>query len=86
MDSSLVADKIVRCIHIGLLCVQEESAQRPTISTMLIMLNSTSGALIDPLKSQAALVSEEASSSVHAKRSLPMIKELEEITDTLIDS
>ena len=56
------------------------------MSTVLIKLNSSSGALIDPLKSQAALVSEEASSLVHAKRSLPMIKELEEITDTLIDS
>ena len=55
------------------------------MSTVLIMLNSSSGALIDQLKPSLALVSEEASSSVHAKRSLPMIKELEESTDTLID-
>ncbi|RLN39268.1 hypothetical protein C2845_PM01G37830 [Panicum miliaceum] len=83
VDSSLVADKIVRCIHIGLLCVQDKAAQRPTMSTVLIMLNSSSGALIDPLKPlAAALVSEEASSSVPARRSLPVIMELEESTDT----
>ena len=81
VDSSLVADKIVRCIHIGLLCVQEEAAQRPTISTMLIMLNSSSRALIDPLKPLAALLSEEASSSVPAKRSLSVIIKLDESID-----
>ena len=40
------------------------------MSTVLIMLNSSSGALIDQLKPSAALVSEEASSSVPAGRSL----------------
>ena len=65
-----MADKIVRWIHVGLLCIQDEAAQSLTMSTVLIMLNSSSGALIDQLKPSAALVSEEASSSVPAGRSL----------------
>jgi hypothetical protein len=31
---------MVRCIHIGLLCVRDEPANRPTMSTVNIMLNS----------------------------------------------
>ena len=29
-----------KCIHIGLLCAQEDSADRPTMDTVLLMLNS----------------------------------------------
>jgi len=29
---------ILRCIHIGLLCVQELTKERPTISTVVLML------------------------------------------------
>lgn len=32
--------EMMRCIHIGLLCVQEASASRPTVSTVLSMLAS----------------------------------------------
>ncbi|KAF3773740.1 Cysteine-rich receptor-like protein kinase 8 [Nymphaea thermarum] len=34
--------EILRCIHIGLLCVQEDPDVRPTVSSILLMLNSTS--------------------------------------------
>ncbi|KAF5186006.1 Cysteine-rich receptor-like protein kinase, partial [Thalictrum thalictroides] len=30
--------KLVRCIHVGLLCVQEHAADRPTMSTIVAML------------------------------------------------
>jgi hypothetical protein len=33
-------DDILRCIHIGLLCVQEIAKERPTIATVVSMLNS----------------------------------------------
>ncbi|XVF25932.1 hypothetical protein REPUB_Repub13aG0256400 [Reevesia pubescens] len=33
-------DEIVRCIHVGLLCVQEFAEDRPTVSTVISMLNS----------------------------------------------
>ena len=31
---------MVRCIHIGLLCVQEDPVERPTFSTIFVMLTS----------------------------------------------
>ncbi|KAG6638942.1 cysteine-rich receptor-like protein kinase 29 isoform X2 [Carya illinoinensis] len=40
--------EIMRCIHIGLLCVQENIAERPTMSSILLMLNSYSMALSIP--------------------------------------
>ncbi|KAK0580007.1 hypothetical protein LWI29_034954 [Acer saccharum] len=43
---------IVRCIHIGLLCVQENVASRPTVASVVIMLTSSSLSL--PLPSKPA--------------------------------
>ncbi|KAF5472851.1 hypothetical protein F2P56_009526 [Juglans regia] len=40
--------EIMRCIHIGLLCVQENIAERPTMASVLLMLNSYSMALSVP--------------------------------------
>jgi hypothetical protein len=34
--------EIMRCIHIGLLCVQENVADRPTMTSVILMLNSYS--------------------------------------------
>ncbi|XP_031126899.1 uncharacterized protein LOC116029137 [Ipomoea triloba] len=44
--------EIVRCIHIALLCVQENVGDRPTMSTILLMLSSSSLSL--PLPSAPA--------------------------------
>ncbi|KAK9074273.1 hypothetical protein SSX86_006870 [Deinandra increscens subsp. villosa] len=41
---------ISRCVHIGLLCVQEKVVNRPTMATVVLMLNSFSFALPMPLK------------------------------------
>ncbi|QCE08404.1 serine/threonine-protein kinase PBS1 [Vigna unguiculata] len=43
-------DEIVRCIHIGLLCVQEKAADRPTMASVVLMLDSHSFALPVPLQ------------------------------------
>ncbi|KAB1222985.1 Cysteine-rich receptor-like protein kinase 29 [Morella rubra] len=40
--------EIMRCIHIGLLCVQENAADRPTMASVILMLNSDSMALSVP--------------------------------------
>nr|XP_023924916.1 G-type lectin S-receptor-like serine/threonine-protein kinase At4g03230 [Quercus suber]XP_023924917.1 G-type lectin S-receptor-like serine/threonine-protein kinase At4g03230 [Quercus suber] len=40
--------EIVRCIHIGLLCVQENPNDRPTMSTVVVLLGSESIALPEP--------------------------------------
>ncbi|KAK2991008.1 hypothetical protein RJ640_005490 [Escallonia rubra] len=41
---------ILRCIHIGLLCVQENVASRPTMASVVLMLNSFSITLPVPLE------------------------------------
>ncbi|XVE87855.1 hypothetical protein DITRI_Ditri19aG0021700 [Diplodiscus trichospermus] len=45
-------NEMLRCIHIGLLCVQENIADRPTMATVILMLNSFSITL--PLPSAPA--------------------------------
>ncbi|XP_074576543.1 G-type lectin S-receptor-like serine/threonine-protein kinase RKS1 isoform X2 [Curcuma longa] len=44
IDQDLVeqcqTQQILRCIHIGLLCVQEDPIQRPTMANVVLMLNS----------------------------------------------
>nr|POE68757.1 cysteine-rich receptor-like protein kinase 29 [Quercus suber] len=40
--------EIIRCIHIGLLCVQENAADRPTMASVVLMLNSNSISLSVP--------------------------------------
>ncbi|GMY32332.1 putative receptor-like protein kinase At4g00960 [Fagus crenata] len=44
--------EIMRCIHIGLLCVQENVVDRPTMASIVLMLNSYSMTL--PIPSQPA--------------------------------
>lgn len=41
---------ILRCIHIGLLCVQESSTNRPTMASVVLMLSSSSLTLSVPLQ------------------------------------
>ncbi|PIA64879.1 hypothetical protein AQUCO_00100390v1, partial [Aquilegia coerulea] len=41
-DGSLSTGDIKRCIHIGLLCVQEKVVDRPTMASVVNMLNSSS--------------------------------------------
>ncbi|KAL3740528.1 hypothetical protein ACJRO7_021760 [Eucalyptus globulus] len=51
IDTSITSGssiEIVRCIHIGLLCVQENMISRPTMASVLLMLNSDSVTLQVP--------------------------------------
>ncbi|XP_012841178.1 PREDICTED: putative receptor-like protein kinase At4g00960 [Erythranthe guttata] len=41
---------MMKCIHIALLCVQENGVERPTMASVVLMLNSSSIALPMPLK------------------------------------
>ncbi|WRX26367.1 hypothetical protein QQP08_018861 [Theobroma cacao] len=45
-------NEMMRCIHIGLLCVRENVADRPTMATVVLMLNSFSISLALPLMHQ----------------------------------
>lgn len=53
---------IMRCIHIALLCVQENVADRPTMASVVLMLSSPSQAL--PAPSEPAFFSNASSVSV----------------------
>jgi len=52
MDSSLSTlaprDQMVKCIHIGLLCVQDDPADRPMMSTVNVILSSSTVTLQAP--------------------------------------
>uniref|UniRef100_A0A2P2MVA4 Uncharacterized protein MANES_16G014000 n=1 Tax=Rhizophora mucronata TaxID=61149 RepID=A0A2P2MVA4_RHIMU len=49
LDPTLVdtysRNEVIRCIHIGLLCVQEDPADRPTMANIVLMLDSYSVSL-----------------------------------------
>ncbi|CAJ2630364.1 unnamed protein product [Trifolium pratense] len=48
--SNFSVNEIMRCIHIGLLCIQENVVDRPTMASVALMLNSNSLALSIPSK------------------------------------
>ena len=41
-------EKVLRFIHIGLLCIQEDAIERPTMSTVVVMLEGVSTGLPHP--------------------------------------
>ncbi|KAM2366606.1 hypothetical protein TB2_005024 [Malus domestica] len=48
LRDSYSRSEVIRCIHIGLLCVQEDPADRPTMQSLILMLNSYSVSLASP--------------------------------------
>jgi hypothetical protein len=52
MDSPMTnhspGDQMLKCIHIGLLCVQEDPADRPLMSVVTVMLSSSTVSLQAP--------------------------------------
>ncbi|KAK1300094.1 Cysteine-rich receptor-like protein kinase 8 [Acorus calamus] len=58
-----------RCIHLGLLCVQDNPAKRPTMSSVLLMLSSNSMSVPAP-SPPAYLLSDESSESIALLRDL----------------
>lgn len=48
MESSAPASEVLRCIHLALLCVQQRPDDRPTMSTVLLMLDIQSPMLPQP--------------------------------------
>ncbi|KAF8414038.1 hypothetical protein HHK36_002037 [Tetracentron sinense] len=48
MSDSFLATEVLRCIHVGLLCVQQRADDRPTMSTVVLMLSSESAVVPTP--------------------------------------
>ncbi|XP_054776635.1 G-type lectin S-receptor-like serine/threonine-protein kinase B120 isoform X2 [Prosopis cineraria] len=55
IQDSCTKNKVLRCIHIGMLCVQDSAAHRPTMSSVVLMLESETTNL--PLPRQPLLTS-----------------------------
>jgi hypothetical protein len=47
--NSCVPSEVLKCIHIGLLCVQDNAADRPTMSGVVHMLGSDNVTLPSPI-------------------------------------
>ncbi|OAY82107.1 Cysteine-rich receptor-like protein kinase 25 [Ananas comosus] len=48
LDGNSETYEILRYIHVALMCVQENAADRPTMSDVIVMLSSDSTSLLDP--------------------------------------
>lgn len=48
LTESCPAEEILRCVHIGLLCVQGDPTDRPTISSVVVLVESKSVSLPEP--------------------------------------
>ncbi|XP_057428734.1 receptor-like serine/threonine-protein kinase SD1-8 isoform X2 [Lotus japonicus] len=48
ISGSYSACEVLRCIHIGLLCVQELADDRPTMSSVILMLNNETPLVLQP--------------------------------------
>ncbi|KAI9395733.1 hypothetical protein POPTR_004G023550v4 [Populus trichocarpa] len=66
LEKSSVATEVLKCIHIGLLCVQEDPVDRPTMSSVVVMLAGDNFKIPIPTKpafSVGRIVAEETTSS-----------------------
>jgi hypothetical protein len=50
MNNSFLESEVLRCIHVGLLCVQGNPADRPVMSSVVMMLGSEAVSLNTPSK------------------------------------
>lgn len=69
LKQSFIPDEVLKCINIGLLCVQEDPADRPTMSSVVVMLASDTVTLPQPTQppfsfSRVALKSTQSSSNM----------------------
>ncbi|XP_057796590.1 G-type lectin S-receptor-like serine/threonine-protein kinase At4g03230 isoform X2 [Salvia miltiorrhiza] len=67
LSESCEKSEVIKCINIGLLCVQEDPNERPSMSTVVIMLGSETSPL--PLPTQPAFVVRRRLSTVSSSSS-----------------
>lgn len=60
--SKAITDEMLKCVNVGLLCVQEDPDDRPTISDVVILLSSGSTTL--PTPNEPAFVMRRVTNSV----------------------
>ncbi|GKV19310.1 hypothetical protein SLEP1_g29591 [Rubroshorea leprosula] len=88
LGDSYARNEAIRCIQIGLLCVQEDPAERPTMATIVLMLNSYSVTL--PLPNEPAFFLHSGTESIKVlesdqSTSKPMQYSINEVSVTELD-
>lgn len=68
LGGSYLEHEVLRCIHLGLLCVQERADDRPSMPLVLMMLSSANATLPLP-KNPGFLDGGESSSDIKSSRS-----------------
>ncbi|GJY85429.1 G-type lectin S-receptor-like serine/threonine-protein kinase isoform X1 [Tanacetum coccineum] len=82
LKPSCVESQVLRSIHIGLLCVQHHAEDRPTMSSVVLMLGNEN-ALLPP--KQPAFLAEEEMPELRSISSGPTVGSIDDITITLLD-
>jgi hypothetical protein len=67
MRGNATGDQMLKCIHIGLLCVQDNPVERPSMSTVNVMLNSDTISLQAPLKPEFFISSSGTYSTIYSE-------------------
>ncbi|XP_074270082.1 cysteine-rich receptor-like protein kinase 15 isoform X2 [Silene latifolia] len=65
--SDVNTTEVLRCVHIGLLCVQENAARRPIMSSVVLMLNSHSVTLPIPSRPAFLVQNDMDSTALHGE-------------------
>ena len=90
LENSYSRNEFTRCLHIGLLSVQDDPAARPTMASIVVMLNSCSVTLSSPQQPASYLYSRTeqsmplkdlASSNQSTSKSMPGFVEEVSITE-----
>ena len=63
LDGQAPENEVLKCVHLSLLCVQENPADRPTMLDVLVMLHGQSSSFATPSKPAFTFVHGETSSS-----------------------
>ncbi|KAG7557705.1 Protein kinase-like domain superfamily [Arabidopsis suecica] len=73
MRGNFQTNEVIRCIHIALLCVQDDSSERPSMDNILVMMNSFTVTLPIPKRSGFLLQNmRDSKDQSAASKSLPL--------------
>ncbi|KAL7612409.1 hypothetical protein Lser_V15G08620 [Lactuca serriola] len=81
---SCVASQVLRAVHIGLLCVQHHAEDRPTMSSVVLMLGNEN--YLPPPKQPAFFAEERFVTEINSLSSAPTLDSINEVTVTLMNA
>ncbi|KAL2475491.1 S-locus lectin protein kinase family protein [Abeliophyllum distichum] len=83
LDISYEVNKVLRCIHVGLLCVQEFAPDRPTMSEVAFMLCNETRL---PYPKQAAYIFNSASTTPYTKSASAEKRSVNDMSITMVEA